>query len=61
MMHTCRVAALCSEHSQSQWHPDLRRVAFECLMRMAYALHGLDAAVTLGLDALAYETAPIVR
>ena len=55
------MAALCSEHSQGQWHPDLRRVAFDCLMRMAYILQGPDAAVTLALDALAYETAPLVR
>ena len=60
-LHTCRAAALCSEHSQGQWHPDLRRVAFEYLMRMAYALQGLDAAVTLALDALASEIAPLVR
>ena len=57
----CRVAAVCSQHSQPPWHPDLRRVAFECLVRMASALQGLDAAVTLALDALAYETAPLVR
>ena len=61
MLHMCRVAALCSEHSQGQWHPHLRRVAFECLMRTAYALQGLNAAVTLALDVVAYETAPLVR
>ena len=61
MLHACRVAGLCSEHSEGQWHPHLRRVAFECLLRMAHALQGLNAAVTLALDALAYETAPLVR
>lgn len=60
-VHGCRVATLCCQHSDAHCHPHLRRVAFECLMRMAAALQGLDAAVTFALDALAYETAPPVR
>ncbi|KAL3144474.1 hypothetical protein ABBQ32_004214 [Trebouxia sp. C0010 RCD-2024] len=56
-----RVATLCCQHSQAHCHPHLRRVAVECLMRMAAALQGLDSAVSFALDALAYETAPMVR
>lgn len=57
----CRVAGLCSQHSQAEWHAELRRVACDCLMRLALALQGLDSALTFALDAVAHETAPLVR
>jgi len=52
---------VCVEHSQGQWHPDLRRTAYDCLMRMAAAVAGLNAAINLALDAVEIETAPLVR
>ena len=57
----CRVCGVCVEHSQMQWHPDLRRRAYDCLMRMTAAVAGLDATVNLALDAVELETAPLVR
>jgi len=57
----CRVSGVCVEHSQGQWHPDLRRTAYDCLMRMAAAVAGLNAAINLALDAVEIETAPLVR
>ena len=57
----CRASGICLEHSQAQWHPDLRRTAYDCLMRMAAAVAGLDAAINLALDAVEQETAPLVR
>ena len=60
-MLACRVAGMCSEHSEAEWHPELRRTSYDCLMRMAAALSGLDHAINLGLDAVAQETAPLVR
>lgn len=60
-VYGCRVATLCCQHSQAHCHPHLRRVAVGCLIRIAAALQGLDAAVSFALDALAYETAPLVR
>ncbi len=57
----CRVSGVCVEHSQGQWHPDLRRTAYDCLMRMAAAVAGLDATINLALDAVELETAPLVR
>ncbi|KAL0042600.1 hypothetical protein WJX79_004833 [Trebouxia sp. C0005] len=56
-----RVSGVCVEHSQTQWHPDLRRTAYDCLMRMAAAVAGLDATINLALDAVELETAPLVR
>ncbi len=63
MLHClfCRVAGLCSEHTQAHWHPELRRAAYDSLMRMAAVLAGLDATINLALDAVAQETAPLVR
>ena len=55
------MSAACIEHSQAQWHPDLRRTAYDCLMRMAAAVAGLDATLNLALDAVKQETAPLVR
>ena len=57
----CRVSGVCVEHSQGQWHPDLRRSAYDCLMRMAAAVAGLEATINLALDAVELETAPLVR
>ena len=57
----CRVSGVCVEHSQLQWHPDLRRTAYDCLMRMAAAVAGLNATINLALDAVELETAPLVR
>ena len=57
----CRVSGVCVKHSQVQWHPDLRRTAYDCLMRMAAAVAGLEATINLALDAVELETAPLVR
>jgi len=57
----CRVCGVCVEHSQGQWHPDLRRTAYDCLMRMTAAVAGLEATINLALDAVELETAPLVR
>ncbi|DBA90183.1 TPA: hypothetical protein ACH3X1_003489 [Trebouxia sp. C0004] len=56
-----RVSGVCVEHSQAQWHPDLRRTAYDCLMRMAAAVAGLNATINLALDAIKLETSPLVR
>ncbi|KAL0049504.1 hypothetical protein WJX82_003747 [Trebouxia sp. C0006] len=56
-----RVCGVCVEHSQGQWHPDLRRTAYDCLMHMTAAVAGLEATINLALDAVELETAPLVR
>ena len=56
-----RVAELCSQHTQAPWHPELRRTAYSCLLRLTAEASGLDAAINLGLDAVEAETSPVVK
>lgn len=55
------MAELCSRHTHAACHPELRRTAYSCLIRLTAAADGLDAAISLGLDAVQAETSPFVR
>ena len=55
------MAELCSHHTHAACHPELRRIAYTCLVRLTAATDGLDVAISLALDAVQAETSPLVR